>query len=125
MDKDIDGLRIIRYEAPIIMVKVVDSEGKPVNGYSISARYTKRQDEKHGIMYYTGHVGFEKQSDGRWRSSQLLPDEEISIEITAGANRDPLGNIEQKPVSLAEAKTLTLKEGETRNLNFVVDSLAK
>ena len=125
LDKDLDGLRIVRYEAPIIVVKVADSEGKAVKGYSISARYTKQQDEKYGISYNTGHVGFEKQSDGRWRSSQLLPDEEISIEITRGLKRDPLGNIKQKPVALAEAKTLTLKEGETRSLNFVVDSLAK
>ena len=75
--------------------------------------------------YYTGDVGFEKQTDGRWRSSQLLPDEEISIEIRTPVKRDRLGNEEREPGSLAEAQTVTLKEGETRNLKFVVEPLAK
>ena len=124
LDKDIDGLEIVKYVAPIIVIRVEDTNGKPVNDFSIFSRYTK-QDEKDGVMYYTGDVGFEKQSDGRWRSSQLLPDDEISIEIRSPVERDRLGNEKRKPVSLAEAQKVTLKEGETRNLKFVIEPLAK
>jgi beta-lactamase regulating signal transducer with metallopeptidase domain/protocatechuate 3,4-dioxygenase beta subunit len=124
LDKDIEGLEIVKYVAPIIVIRVEDTNGKPVYDFSISSRYTK-QDEKDMHGYYTGDVGFEKQTDGRWRSSQLLPDEEISIEIRTPVKRDRLGNEEREPVSLAEAQTVTLKEGETRNLKFVVEPLAK
>lgn len=119
LDHDIGGLKIIRYVAPIVVVSVVDENGKPARNYKLACRYTK-PDKHANIVFSTGDLNFEKQSDGRWRSSQMLPDEEVTISILSVASERTSDSDVIKPVSLATPKTMTLKEGETREIRFVL-----
>jgi hypothetical protein len=54
-----------------------------------------------------GDIGFEKQPDGRWRSSQMLPDEELTVSLALEGYT-------------SEPQVVSLKEGETRELVFVL-----
>ena len=53
-----------------------------------------------------GDVYLEKQEDGRWRSSQLLPDEEVTV--TASADGYRAGSVKVK-LAEGEVKEMTLE----------------
>jgi beta-lactamase regulating signal transducer with metallopeptidase domain len=83
MNDDVKGIEIIRYTAPILLVKVAAKDGsKPVNP-AVTALYVSGKGQHEGKLIVAGgresDVSFEKQEDGRFRSSQLLPDEEVTI----------------------------------------------
>jgi beta-lactamase regulating signal transducer with metallopeptidase domain/uncharacterized GH25 family protein len=112
LEADVDGLEIVRYSAPILLVKAVDTAGKSIDDFRVTSSYVEQPEHMKGITdrtIYTngGDVNFEKQADGRWRSSQLLPDTEISIDAT-------------KEGFEAEPQLAKLKEKETRELTFVL-----
>ena len=72
-----------------------------------SSRY-KPNGETEGVRFtYGGAVNFEAQPDGRKRSSQLVPDEELTVTIT-------------KDGFTSEPQTVSLKEGETKELVCVL-----
>jgi len=109
IEDDIIGFEVVRYNAPILMVKAVDESGKthsdivPIVAYSRPA-----SDHEEMVMYTTGsRVSFEKQSDGRHRSSQLLPDEPIEVTV-------------KKDGYSAEPQQLELQEGEVQTAEFVI-----
>ena len=54
-----------------------------------------------------GDIGFESQPDGRWRSSQMLPDEEVTITL-------------EKEGYTSAPQAVALKEGEERELVFIL-----
>ena len=57
-------------------------------------------------VYTTGgHVSFEHQDDGRWRSSQLLPDEPIEVTV-------------KKEGYTCEPQELSLAEGDEQELRL-------
>jgi beta-lactamase regulating signal transducer with metallopeptidase domain/protocatechuate 3,4-dioxygenase beta subunit len=84
---DIKDIEIIRYVAPILIVDARDKEGKQIKGFQGKLVYSSPVGRKRpGEMFVNGVQGdvfMEKQEDGRWRSSQLLPDEEITVTISA------------------------------------------
>jgi len=110
--EDIEHLEIVRYTAPIVLVKAVDEAKRPVEGFKVSADYAWTKQLEQGTRYVLGDgvtsdVNFEKQEDGRYRSSQLLPDEEVTITATADG---------YEPAS----RKLNLREGETEELARVL-----
>ena len=130
LDSDIDGFEIVRYEAPILLVKIEDPNGKPVRGdFRLFGEQTKEkivairdgEKSKHGSYE---SVGFEKQSDGRWRSSQMLPDVEMAVQLhrkIASPKPADGGPAPMATEPLAEVQVVTLKESETREITFVID----
>jgi len=93
LDADLEGIEVIRYTAPIILVKAVDANGNAIPDFKPSARF--REPAAAG----TGdELRFEKQPDGRWRSMSLLPDVETTVSAV-------------KPGWKAESRTVTLAEG--------------
>ena len=84
---DVKDIEIIRYVAPILIVDARDKEGKQIKGFQAKLVYSSPVGRKRpGEMFVNGVQGdvfMEKQEDGRWRSSQLLPDEEITVTINA------------------------------------------
>ena len=66
LDKDKTDIAVVRYVAPPLLVKAVDRDGKIVKGFRP-----------------TNNVSLERQDDGRWRSSQMLPDKEFTITVEA------------------------------------------
>jgi hypothetical protein len=87
LNDDVRGIEIIRYEAPILLVKVAAKEGTPLKEVVVSARYGEGKGQyPGGLILKKGQrsdVSFEEQSDGRFRSSQLFPDEEVTVTAQA------------------------------------------
>ena len=87
LDRDMTEVAIIRYVAPILLVKAVGKDSKPVEGFQPSVTYQFNGAGKGGQFLRNGrpagYVSFERQDDGRWRSSQLLPDEKFTVTVEA------------------------------------------
>jgi len=111
LEADVHGFEIIRYVAPILLVKAVDEKGKLLKDFKPKAVYEKGKSPKDPnsrfINGVRGDVGFEKQTDGRWRSSQLLPDVKLTVTSVLDGYT-------------TKAQTVSLKEGSTRELVFVM-----
>jgi RNA polymerase sigma-70 factor (ECF subfamily) len=94
-----------------VTVRAVDSEGKPVAEFKPAIFYRSgvkpRQEGSRWISGVDGEVNFEKQEDGRWRSEQLLPDEEFILTVFADG---------YQPTS----EVLTLAEGSLKDLSIVL-----
>ena len=113
LDHDVRGIEIVHYNAPIVIVKAETKDHKPVPGLKVSAHYTEQEKEEVGgkLILAGGvesDVRFEKQEDGRFRSSQLQPDFEFNV--IAEADRF-------KPAS----RRLTLTEGKTEEITLVLE----
>jgi hypothetical protein len=77
-------VEIIRYRAPTLIVDVKDAEGKPPTGVQVEAEYIKAdpagERRSHSV---TRNVSLRAQPNGRWKSHELLPDEEFTLKVTA------------------------------------------
>jgi len=108
VDDDLRGIQIVHYTAPILLIKPVDEKGKIVRDVKIACHYEpEKPPAKFGIRFGTGDVRFRQQNDGRWRSSQMLPDVQVTISVSKAG-------FEAKP------QKLSLKEGKERELVFVL-----
>jgi hypothetical protein len=98
LETDLTDIQVICYVAPILLVKPIDGDGKPLDAAEVSGQYNDRSIDE--------PVGFKQQKDGWHQSSHLLPDEKCTITVTAPGRRP-----ESRTVSLAEGATyeLTLK----------------
>src|SRR5262249_7362112 len=82
VNADVKGIEIVRYTAPILVVKVVAQDGGKLKGVAVRGTYPEGRGDarfKRIVGSRQSDVGFEKQEDGRFRSSQLFPDEEVTI----------------------------------------------
>jgi beta-lactamase regulating signal transducer with metallopeptidase domain len=100
IDADLAGIEVIRYKAPIVMVKAVDAQGHVIPGFEATGTYVTPHPQKD-----QPHESFEKQPDGRWRSTSLLPDMDLTIGVKA-------------PRWKADSRTVKLREGEVREVAF-------
>jgi beta-lactamase regulating signal transducer with metallopeptidase domain/5-hydroxyisourate hydrolase-like protein (transthyretin family) len=109
LEDDVRGFEIVRYKAPIVLVKPVDEAGAPIKQCAPVLKYTRDQEGSEQLTVYTtgSHVSFEEQQDGRWRSEQLLPDEPISVTV-------------EKSGYSTTTQELSLGEGEQKELTFVL-----
>lgn len=103
VDEDINSIEIIRYEAPILLVKVLDENGNATTDGVPNLSY--KDDEPADRYTYGGDVNFDKQADNRWRSGSLLPNIEFSVTV----KRDGYS---------AETQNLTLAEGESKEITI-------
>jgi beta-lactamase regulating signal transducer with metallopeptidase domain/protocatechuate 3,4-dioxygenase beta subunit len=87
LNDDVKGIQIIRYVAPILVVKVVGKDGKKPAGAAVTAKYPPGKAQYQGRLIIKkgleSDVSFEEQEDGRFRSSQLFPDEEVTVTAQA------------------------------------------
>jgi hypothetical protein len=93
LDADLEGIEVIRYQAPILLLKAVDSKGNTIPDIEPFVRYTKISSIDRSL-----EPRFEKQEDGRWRSISLLPNAELSIDAI-------------KPGWWSENQNVVLEEG--------------
>lgn len=103
LNDDIDGFEIIRYVAPVVLVSGVDSDGKQVRDFRVTAAYSWGKQEYILAGEQRSDLNFEHQDDGRYRSWQMLPDEDVKFTVTAPG---------YEPAS----ETVRLGEGETKEL---------
>jgi beta-lactamase regulating signal transducer with metallopeptidase domain len=131
MEEDLTGFEVVRYEAPILLVKPVDEQGNVLPDCKPVLSYTREAEGKEQMTAYTtgGNVSFEKQPDGRWRSEQLLPDEPFSIDLkkdgfTTTAQKLSLAEGKDREVVLVMKKDASAETGDAANSNkadFVVE----
>jgi len=79
---DVKGIEVIRYVAPILVVKAACKDGTKPADLAVTADYAEGVNREGKYILPGGHnsdVTFEKQEDGRFRSEQLLPDEEVTV----------------------------------------------
>jgi beta-lactamase regulating signal transducer with metallopeptidase domain/protocatechuate 3,4-dioxygenase beta subunit len=116
VNEDINDLQIIRYEAPILIVKVKGPDGVQLKDAGVTAEYGpgKGQHEGKLILASGRHsdVSFEHQEDGRFRSEQLFPDEEVSVIGHADG-------YESKPVKIK------LAEADKKEIEVVLEKADK
>lgn len=114
LEDDITGFEVVRYVAPIVLVKAVDESGTTLKDFKPSLKYTRPQAQSEQLTVYTtgNHVSFEEQQDGRQRSEQLLPDEPIAVTV-------------ERPGYTTTAQELSLPEGEERALTFVLKKVTE
>lgn len=109
---DVKGIEIIRYTAPILLVKVVAKDGGTLKGTAATAVYAKGKGQfANGLILAGGRnsdVSFEKQEDGRFRSSQLFPDQEVTVTGHADGCE-------------ARSQTVKLAEGTTKEIVIELD----
>ena len=107
--KDIE---LIRYEAPIVVVKVTTKDGSKPKNVAVSAEYPEGKQPYQGRLILKNgirsDVSFEEQEDGRFRSMQMLPDEEVTFLAHAEG-------YESKPMKLK------LPEGEKKDIELVLE----
>jgi hypothetical protein len=112
MTDDLSGMEIIRYTAPIVLVMVATKDGAKPSDVGVTADYSNRLGQRGGKLLLAGgresDVSFEKQEDGKFRSSQLLPDEEVIFTAHAQGYRPT-------------AVTLKVTEGETKEIELVLE----
>ncbi|MCC7338761.1 MAG: carboxypeptidase regulatory-like domain-containing protein [Pirellulaceae bacterium] len=112
LEDDFTTLEIVRYTAPILLIKAVDEDGELLEGSKPDSKYaTPPADIRMGRFVEGGDMNFEKQPDGRWRSSQMLPDEDVTISLKLEGYT-------------SEPQTIALKEGETRELVITMSKIA-
>jgi RNA polymerase sigma factor (sigma-70 family) len=107
---DVRGIEIIRYNAPILLVKVTAKDGSKPKDVGVTAEYSVASSD--GKMILAGgrrsDLSFEKQEDGRFRSEQMLPDDEVTVTAHAeGYNAEPV--------------KLKLPEGETKEIEITLE----
>lgn len=103
LNDDIEGFEIIRYRAPVVLVSGVDSDGNQVKDSRVTAAYPWGNQRYIIEGEQRSDLTFEHQNDGRYRTSQMLPDEDVKFTITAPG---------YEPAS----ETVRLGEGETKDL---------
>ncbi len=83
LNDDVHGFEIIRYKAPLVLVSVVDESQHPIKGFRVSAAYSWGKQRYVLEDEISSDLTFEKQDDGRYRTSQMLPDEDVTFTVTA------------------------------------------
>jgi hypothetical protein len=112
LNDDVRGIEIVRYVAPILVVGAKDRDGKPIKDIQVKVTYPpgvgKKRPGESFVNGVQGDVYLEKQEDGRWRTSQMLPDVEVQVTVSAKG---------YKP----HADKLKLTEGTSRDLTPVLE----
>ena len=105
LNDDVEGFEIIRYKAPLVLISAVDEAGQPIKDFRVSAAYPWGQQRYVLEGELRSDLSFEHQKDGRYRTSQMLPDEKVKFTVTA------------KGFETA-TEEVSLPEGESKELEF-------
>ncbi|TWU00979.1 carboxypeptidase regulatory-like domain-containing protein [Stieleria varia] len=134
LEEDITTLEIVRYKAPILLVKIIDETGKPIDGFKPDTQYVESKDDEtmmSGRFVNGGVINFEKQPDGRWRSGQMQPDTKLQVTILENdlGNRDDTEENDpdkeaQEFHYVTKPQTVSLAESDTKEIVFVMEKQA-
>ncbi|AMV37490.1 M56 family metallopeptidase [Planctomyces sp. SH-PL62] len=113
LDHDVKDVEIVRYVAPVIVINATTKDGRQVEGFQAEVEYTgdgpqgERKVGLSGGRRKTEAIQ-DEQNDGRYRTSQMLPDREVVV--TAKAE------------GFAPAtRTLKLPEGRIEEVTLVLE----
>ena len=112
LDHDVKGIEIVRYVAPIIVVNATTKAGQQVQGFKATVEYTGPGLDSDKRVHVVGGGKKEaiqdEQYDGRYRTSQLLPNREVNVTVTADG-------------FATASRTYSLPEGKTEEVTFVLE----
>jgi hypothetical protein len=116
INQDLQGVEIIHYAAPTIVISVTTKDGKSIDDLLPSVDYTDPQyDGRRDKLYHSGKSGqsetdvpFEDIGEGKIRTIQLVPDREVNVTVRAEGFQP-------------ESRKITLAEGQTEELKFVLE----
>lgn len=113
LDHDVKDLEIVRYAAPVILIDARTKDGERIDGFKAEVEYTGEAPEGDGKVYLSGGARRteaiqDEQNDGRYRTSQLLPDREVKVSVSAEGF---------KPAE----RTMRLAEATTEEATFVLE----
>ncbi len=114
IEEDITGIKVVRTVAPILQVDAVDQDGNRIKDARISVRYEMKPPApgKTGMMEMMSSSSyFEKQKNGLYQSSSLVPD----VEFTIMASTD----------SLECEKKMSMVEGSTEKITLTLKPMAE
>ena len=98
--------------APIIVINATTKGGQQVKGFKATVEYTGPGTKSDKSVHVVGGGKTEaiqdEQYDGRYRTSQLLPDREVNVTVSADGFA---------PAS----RKLTLAEGKIEEVTFVLE----
>lgn len=103
LNDDIEGFEVIRYKAPIVLVSAFDTEKQSIKKLQIKAKYATPRPDAYISFANGSDINMERQNDGKYRTSQMLPDEDTTFTISA----EGYASIDEK---------VNLKEGESKEL---------
>ena len=109
VEVDFSDIQIVKYTSPIVQIAVVDEDGHAVSGAHVGGAYDNGDELLLPVGEPPTHMFFEKQADGRFRSSQMLPN--VKTTFTASAEGyDSTSESETLPEAAERQITLTLKK---------------
>jgi protocatechuate 3,4-dioxygenase beta subunit len=112
LDHDVKGIEIVRYVAPIILINATTKSGQQVKGFKATVEYTEPGSARDKNVHVVGGEPKEaiqdEQYDGRYRTSQLLPDREVNVTVSADGFE-------------TASRKLSLPEGKTEEVTFVLE----
>jgi protocatechuate 3,4-dioxygenase beta subunit len=112
LDHDVKGIEIVRYVAPIIVINATTKDGRQVKGFKAAVEYTEPGQKSEKNVHVVGgertQAVQDERYDGRYRTSQLLPDREVNVTVTA----DGFATASRK---------LSLPEGKIEEVTFVLE----
>jgi protocatechuate 3,4-dioxygenase beta subunit len=111
LDHDVKDIEIVRYVAPILVINATDDGGRQIKGFQVAVEYTDGGQGNDKRVHVVGgepkQAIQDEQYDGRYRTSTMLPDREVSVTVTAAGFQ-------------SASRTLTLPEGRVEDVNFVL-----
>jgi hypothetical protein len=108
LDHDVKDIEIVRYVSPIIVINATRKDGKQFKDFQAAVEYTgpAGENRERSVRVVGGgkkrDVIQDEQYDGRYRTTRMLPDKEVTVSVSAdgfeGASRKfslPEGKIEE------------------------------
>jgi protocatechuate 3,4-dioxygenase beta subunit len=113
MDRDVKTIEVIRYIAPTLVLNIKTKDGTKLNAKEVGITGWYMKHEKMRGIGFTSkgrptEMNFQRQDDGKFRTSQMLPDEEMTVTVFHDEYKDSVFKV-------------SLKEGETKEMEVELE----
>jgi Carboxypeptidase regulatory-like domain len=116
LDHDVKDIEIVRYVSPIIAINATTKDGRQIKDFKADVQYTGPGPDNRKNVHVVGggkkkDVIQDEQYDGRYRTSSMLPDKEVTVSVSADGFE-------------GASRKLSLPEGKTEEVTFVLEPKA-
>jgi hypothetical protein len=116
LDHDVTDIEIVRYVSPIIVINATTKDGQQIKGFQADVQYTHSGPNNRKDVGLVGggnkkDVIQGEQYDGRYRTSNMLPDTEVTVSVSADGFE-------------GASRKFSLPEGKTEEVTFVLEPKA-